>query len=92
MPVMLGMELRRFRRVMRCVRMVSMSSMRVVRRCLVVTRLVLPRGFPVVPRGMLMVLCCFVVMMRCFVGHVSSYRSGLPEELHYPGGMVGGDC
>jgi hypothetical protein len=64
----------------------------VVRRCLVVTGLVVHRGFAVMPRCMLMMLRRFVVMMRCFLGHVSSFADGLPEELHYPGGMLGGDC
>jgi hypothetical protein len=77
MPVMLGMELRRFHGVMRGMRMMSVRGMRVMRRRLVVIRLVVPRRFPVMPSGMLVMLCCFVVMMRCFLGHVSSYPNGL---------------
>jgi hypothetical protein len=65
---------------------------RMMRSRLVGIRLVMPRGFPVVSRCVLVMLRCFVVMMRRFLGHVSSYPGGVPEELHYRGGMLGGDC
>jgi hypothetical protein len=85
-PVMLGMELGSLHRVMRGVGMMAVGGVRMMRSGLVVTRFMMPRRFAVMLRRMLMMLRRFVMVMHCFVRHISSYPSGLPEELHYPAG------
>jgi hypothetical protein len=49
--------------------MVPVSGMCVVCRLLVVTGFMMLRSLMVVTRGVLMVLCCLLVVMRCFLRH-----------------------
>lgn len=63
--MMLDVQFRRFACVMGRVNQVSMRSVRVVSGCLVVASLVLPGGFTMVRRRLLVVLRGFDVVLRC---------------------------
>ena len=66
---MLGMELRRFRRVVGSVMHVPMSRVRVMRRRLVVARFVVLCRFAVMIRCVIVVLSRFMMMLRRLLGH-----------------------
>jgi hypothetical protein len=69
MAVVLDVRLCRFRGVMRCVLQVPVCGMRVMRRRQMIVGLVVFRGFAMVPRRVLVVLRCLVVMFNCLFGH-----------------------
>jgi hypothetical protein len=89
---MLDVKLRCFRRMVGCMGMMPVRGVRVMRCRLVVTGLVVPRRFTMVLRGMLVMLCCFMVMMRCFLGHISSYPADCRTNCSTAGGMLSGHC
>ena len=64
--MVLDMQFCGFGGVMGCVVRVALRRVGVVSGCLVVTSLMMPGGFAVVPRRMLMVFRCFVVVLCCF--------------------------
>src|SRR5271170_7750115 len=67
--VILGVGLRGFRSVVRGVSVVTVGYVGVVGRLLMVAGLMMPGGFPVMSRRVLMVFCGLRVVMRCFFRH-----------------------
>ena len=67
---MLGMKFRRFAGVMRRMLCVTFRGVRMVCRRLVITGFVLLAGFTMMASRVFVMLCCLVVMVRCFLGHV----------------------
>jgi hypothetical protein len=68
-----------FVRMMSCKKRMGMSGMRVMSRDLIMTRRVVPGCFLMVLHGLFMVLGCLymmavrrMVLVRCFLSHVSS--------------------
>jgi hypothetical protein len=61
--------LRSFFGVMRCVHLVALRQMGVMRRCLVIAFFVMPGSFPVMVGRKLMMLGGLGVMMRSFLRH-----------------------
>jgi hypothetical protein len=55
--------------VFRGMDVMSVCQVRVVGSSYVVTVLMMPCGFAVMTRSLLMVFRCLLVMMRCFLGH-----------------------
>ncbi len=55
--------------VFRGMDVMSVCQVRVVGSSYVVTVLMMPCGFVVMTRSVLMVFRCLLVMMRCFLGH-----------------------
>lgn len=78
LDVVLGCVLSVFARV----NVVSMCEMRVVRCGFMVSVGVMPGGFAVVARSVLVMLRCLIVMMRCFVRHrgILSCAFSAPED------------
>jgi hypothetical protein len=68
--VVLGVGLGGFDAVMRGVMVVGMGRVRVVRGGFMVTGFVMASRFAVMPRGVLVVFRCFVMMFGCLLGHV----------------------
>ena len=68
-PVVLDVELGRFRRVMSGVMGVPVRRVSVVSRRLVIAGFVVPGGFAMVVCRLLVVLCCLMMMARCLFGH-----------------------
>ena len=58
-----------FTGVMGCVMCVSIRRVRMVSGCLVVHGLMMPSGFAMVLRRVLVVLRCFDVVLCCLFGH-----------------------
>jgi hypothetical protein len=56
--------------VMGCVGVMSLGHMRVMRRRFVITFLMVHGSFSVVVGGMLMMLSCLAMMVRCFLRHM----------------------
>lgn len=76
--------------VLRCVLCVfsrvdvmSMCEMRMMRCCFVVSILVMPGGFAVMTRSVLVMFRCLVVMMCCFVRHREILSSVLSAPQDY---------
>ena len=70
--VVLDVRLCCLRGMMRRVKVVTMSRVRMMGRRLVVTGFVMTRGLAMVASCVVMMLCCLVVMLCCFFGHASS--------------------
>ena len=63
--MVLNVQFGRFGGVMGCVMRMPLRRVCVVSGCLVVTRLMVPGGFAMVLGRVLVVLCCFDVVLRC---------------------------
>jgi hypothetical protein len=63
--MVLGVEFCGFRGVMGCVVRVPLRRVGMVSGCLVVTRLMMPGGFPMVVRRVLMMFCCLTMVLCC---------------------------
>ena len=61
------MSLGRFRSVVRCVLVVAAGQVRVMRRRFVPPCFMVRRSFPMVSRRVFVMLCCFVMMLDCFL-------------------------
>ncbi len=72
MPVLFDVNLGRLSGVVRCVMVVSLSRVRVVRGGLMVACFVVLCSFAMVPGSVFVMLCCLVVVLRGFPGHISS--------------------
>ncbi len=64
-PMVLGVQFGGFLSVMSCVVCVSLRRVGVVSGCLVVTSLMMPGGFVMVLRRVLMVFRCFAMVLCC---------------------------
>jgi hypothetical protein len=65
--VRLNVVLRRVLRVLGSMGVVPVRQVRVVGGCLVVTGFVVLGGFVVVTRSVLVMLCCLLVMIGCYL-------------------------
>jgi hypothetical protein len=72
MSVFFDVNLGRLSGVVRCVMVMSLSRVRVVRSGLMVAGFVVLCGFTMMPGSMFVMLCCLVVMLCGFPGHISS--------------------
>jgi hypothetical protein len=68
-PVMFDVKLGCFRRMMGCVMHVALGSVRVVSRCLMVSRIVMVRRLMMMSGGVFVMLCCLAMMFACFLRH-----------------------
>jgi len=66
--MVLYVQFRRFGCVVGCVVQVPLRRVGMVSGCFVVTSLIMPRGFAMVLRRVLVVFCCFVMVLCCFLG------------------------
>jgi hypothetical protein len=66
---MLSVELCCFGGVMNGVMMMAICSVGMVRGEMMIAGFVVARGFAMVAGRMLVVFCCFVVMLGCLLGH-----------------------
>jgi hypothetical protein len=67
--MVLDVQFRRLFGVMKCVMGVSLRRVGVVRGGLVVASLVMPGGFAMVLRRLVVVVRCVLVVFRCLLGH-----------------------
>jgi hypothetical protein len=66
---MLGVKLGCFRGVMRGVMMMAVGHLGVMRGQMVIAGFVVPRGFAMMTRRVVMMFGCFLVMRNCLLGH-----------------------
>lgn len=74
MTVVLDVRLCCFRSMMRCMLQVPVCRMRVMRRRQMIVSLVVFRGFAMVPRRVLVMFRCPVMMLCCLLGHALPLR------------------
>ena len=67
---MFGVEFRRFAGVMRGVLRVALRGVRVVRCGFMIAGFMLLSGFTMMARRVFVMVCCLIVMVRCFLAHV----------------------
>jgi hypothetical protein len=77
LAMVLGVGLGGFNSVISGVMMVAVSHVRVMTGHVVVTGFVVARRFAMMPRGVLVVFSCFVMMLGCFSGHLFFLRMRL---------------
>src|SRR5208283_3690339 len=78
MPVLIGMMLGRFTAVVCSMLAVSMRHVGVMTSLLVISTLVMRGGFTMVFSRMIVMFCCFLVMVRAFMFHVGNLCVNLP--------------
>jgi hypothetical protein len=77
---MLGMQLSRFRSMMRRMCMVPVRSVSVVRRALVITSIMMLCGLTMVPSRVLVMFGCAVMVFCRLLGHGSSLNFVLGDR------------
>lgn len=73
-PVMLGVKFGCFAGVMHRVLMMAIRGVGVMRGEMMVAGFVMARCFAMMPRGVLVMFRCFVVMLGCLLRHGSSLK------------------
>ena len=81
---MLGVKFRRFGGVMRSVVMMAIGGVGMVSGEMMIAGFMTARGFAMMSGRVLVVFCCFVMMLGCFFGHSFSFTG-----LRLAGGRVG---
>jgi len=81
-PVMLNVQLRCFRGVMRGVVQVPLGGMRMVGPQFMVTSFVMRRRFAMMPSRVIVMFCRLMMMFCRLLGHESSSSTLVPAQLH----------